>query len=123
MFCGKRDDLEAASRSGVFYSIWINAEDIHGSYFETTDFENGAIGDAYDELEEAIEAIWDNFRDNGAIERYVAEQEAQGYDDIDFIEVLIERNELDKGIDCCYDAPTYSLFFHPQTGEWREHRH
>lgn len=120
MFRGKRDELEAAGRSGTFYSIWVNAELANGAWFELDGLESDVIGNAYDELPEAVTAIWNEFYDSGKIYSYALAQAEAGVDDIAFIEVIVEQNDLDGGVDRNQGLPVYELFFHPQEGRWSE---
>lgn len=118
MFYGKRDDIEARGLTGTFYSVWLNAEDIHGSFYELDGLESDVIGNAYDDLDEAIGTVVDEFQEGGLFPEW-AQAHAAGAE-LEFIEALIEQNDLRDGIDLNGDLPVYELFFYPATGQWSE---
>ena len=116
MLCGKRDDLEKAGESGTFFSIWLNAEDVHGSYVDPYEFiDNRIIGDAYDNIEEAKDAIYFEFRHAGIFEQFLEENP-----EVDWIEAFLECNDLEDGIDRGDFELIYSLMYTRSYG-WKEY--
>ena len=116
MLHGKREDLETAGKSGVYFSIWLNAEDIHGSFVDPHEhIENWIIGNAYDDIEEAKYAIRNEFYETGIFERFLDENP-----EVDWVEAHLERNDMEDGIDHGDFEPIYSLMYTRDRG-WEEY--
>ena len=95
MYHGKRYEVEDRFATGVFYSIFLNAEDYDGVVLE--DYE-AAITDVeancYDDREQAVQAIVEEFFETGRLENYL-----DAVPDAAWIEVIIEENNLVDGED------------------------
>ena len=96
MYRGKRDELEYAGVSGVFYSVWFEAGTEGGAVIEIEGFDvfEEMSGDAFDDVEEAADAIEAEIVGVGAFEEFLDRERRA-----DWIAAIIEENRLVEGVD------------------------